>query len=378
MNFEAAYLAALAVLIVILGGVVPTAPALNFRDSELAHLRAIVLAVGGTLPGVQLNYHDLVLANWRAAIVARGGTVPGVQLNFRLSHLLHVQAFQLALGNSVAFSGNYHEALLQLVGTLDLDAQTIITSIETADGQSLETTVRYALTAFVVGCKSDSIWTGLSSGAFRFLAGPRTLAGILKAGLGADPTNINFVSGDLARNTGLVGNGTSKYLNTNRAVNADPQNAHHFCVYARRNRTGVNEQLVGARNPAGDDTGGKFAAFSTLESGLGVRIACVPNADVNLAGGNVSLNQSSLIGARRNSSTEWTARSGGTTTTHTQTSTTPVGVNMFVFCYNNGGSPSLYANSRISFYSIGGDIGAGGLALLESRIATYLSSISGI
>ena len=115
MNFEAAYLAALAALIVSLGGVVPTAPALNFRDSELAHLRAIVLAVGGTLPGVQLNYHDLVLANWRAAIVARGGTVPGVQLNFRLSHLLHVQAFQLALGNSVAFSGNYHEALLQLV-----------------------------------------------------------------------------------------------------------------------------------------------------------------------------------------------------------------------------------------------------------------------
>ena len=41
--------------------------------------------------------------------------MPGVQLNFRLSHLLHVQAFQLALGNSVAFSGNYHEGLLQLV-----------------------------------------------------------------------------------------------------------------------------------------------------------------------------------------------------------------------------------------------------------------------
>ncbi len=129
MNFEAAYLAALAALIVSLGGVVPTAPALSFRDSELAHLRAIVLAVDGTLPGVQLNYHDLVLANWRAAIVARGGTVPGVQLNFRLSHLLHVQAFQLALGNSVGFSGNYHEALLQLVRSgLNFSALTALPS----------------------------------------------------------------------------------------------------------------------------------------------------------------------------------------------------------------------------------------------------------
>jgi len=160
MNFEAAYLAALAVLIANLGGVVPTAPALNFRDSELAHLRAIVLAVGGTLPGAQLNYHDLVLANWRAAIVAKGGTVPGVQLNFRLSHLLHVQAFQLALGNSVAFSGNYHEALLQLARSglnfsaltaLPSGRQSAVTTAANAAAATLSVTPQSIIDALSVG-----------------------------------------------------------------------------------------------------------------------------------------------------------------------------------------------------------------------------------
>jgi hypothetical protein len=50
------------------------------------------------------------------------------------------------------------------------------------------------------------------------LAGARTLAGALVPLAGAAPTNVGpFVSGDYNRKTGLVGDGSTKYLNSNRA-----------------------------------------------------------------------------------------------------------------------------------------------------------------
>ena len=224
MNFEAAYLAALAALIVSLGGVVPTAPALNFRDSELAHLRAIVLAVGGTLPGVQLNYHDLVLANWRAAIVARGGTVPGVQLNFRLSHLLHVQAFQLALGNSVGFSGNYHEALLQLVRLppLDPDVLTYVAAVEAVGGSvstSAQSLLNTAITTAYGGLKYADYKAKL-----RFFWCPLSnFAGMRVPIKGSAFTNTGFVSGDYSISFG-VRPADNKLLDTGVAGNTEANN----------------------------------------------------------------------------------------------------------------------------------------------------------
>jgi hypothetical protein len=52
------------------------------------------------------------------------------------------------------------------------------------------------------------------------MAGARTLSGALTP-IAADmpaPTNYNFVSGDYDRKTGLVGDGLSKYLNTNYKI----------------------------------------------------------------------------------------------------------------------------------------------------------------
>jgi hypothetical protein len=49
---------------------------------------------------------------------------------------------------------------------------------------------------------------------------------------GTAPTNFNFVSGDYNRKTGLVGDGSTKYLDSNRAGNADPQNSFHLSTYS--------------------------------------------------------------------------------------------------------------------------------------------------
>lgn len=47
--------------------------------------------------------------------------------------------------------------------TYDVDAQAYITAVDAADGQALETGVRDAINAFVVGCKADGIWAAIKA-----------------------------------------------------------------------------------------------------------------------------------------------------------------------------------------------------------------------
>jgi hypothetical protein len=117
----------------------------------------------------------------------------------------------------------------------DTDAQSIITAVETADGQPLEITVADAINAFVVGCKTDESaipgrtnYEALAVGVWR-ICGARTLAGSFKMGQGADPTNVDLVNGDYDRRS-WISDGT-KTINTNRNNNADPQNDQSIAVW---------------------------------------------------------------------------------------------------------------------------------------------------
>ena len=109
--------------------------------------------------------------------------------------------------------------------TDDADATAYLTAVQAADGQVLEPAVRLAVNSFIKGCKADGIWTAIKASCI--LAGARTLTGALIPLVGTVPTNFNFVSGDYNRETGLVGDGSTKYLDSNRANNADPQNSNH-------------------------------------------------------------------------------------------------------------------------------------------------------
>jgi hypothetical protein len=112
-------------------------------------------------------------------------------------------------------------------GVTDPDAGAYIAAVEAADGQLLEFGVGKAINDFVVGCKQDKIWDAIKASCI--LAGARTLNGALVPLAGTAPTNFNFVSGDYNRKTGLVGDGSSKYLNSNRNNNADPQDSQPRC-----------------------------------------------------------------------------------------------------------------------------------------------------
>ena len=233
----------------------------------------------------------------------------------------------------------------------DADASTYIEAVEAADTQALETGVRYAINDFVIGCKNDGIWDAIK--ACCILAGARTLNGALVPLVGTAPTKNGTEGGwNYNRETGLQGNGTDNYLDTNRANNADPQDNNHNSAYVASIVTqsttllgceGLNDVLGGGcRNRSG-----VFAATN---------------------------NNSGFKGASRDSASFFSLRSAGTGFIAAGTTSGPVtSATLYAFARNNPpGTASQYASARIAFYSIGESLD---LAKLDARVTDLITAI---
>jgi hypothetical protein len=255
--------------------------------------------------------------------------------------------------------------------SFDPDAQTYINNVEAADGQALETSVKTAIDNFITGCKADNIWNAIKSSCI--LAGARTLNGALVPLKGTAPTNNNFVAGDYSRSTGLIGNGTTKYLNSNRAANADPQDNLHFCAYLNNFFLSTTQKGIIGQRVGGSENflaGQVVSSTETLISG----VRSATNYSTNIT------NFSGLYGCRRSSSTEFILRKVATPTeqTITDTSIGPSTANYFVFAINEsaaGTNPTNYSDFRTFFYSIGENIN---FTLLNSRLATLFTAYSSL
>jgi hypothetical protein len=238
---------------------------------------------------------------------------------------------------------------------MDSSAASYITAVETADGQALEPAVRCAIDQFVLGCKTDNVWDAIKASCI--LAGARTLAGALVPLVGAAPTNFNFVSGDYNRKTGLVGNGTTKYLDSNRNNNADPQNSKHLSVRVSTSSSAENTTLIGQALVTG-------SSHLTTNSGVS---ATSYAARVNGPGvANIGTLSTGFVGVNRSTSTGFVLRSSGSNIAEqASTSATPASGNILVF-----GGINFYAG-RLAFYSIGESLN---LALLDARVTTLVNA----
>jgi len=240
----------------------------------------------------------------------------------------------------------------------DANALAYIAAVETADGQALEGDVKTAINAFVVGCKTDGIWNAIHASCI--LAGARTLAGALVPLVGTAPTNLNFTNSDYNRKTGLKGNGSTKYLNSNQNTNANAQNNFHMCIYKTTAIDGNGAyvgQVVGSS--AYDFIHKNPNAFATARTSDAMTL---PN--VNLPG---------FFGVSRSSASTMIGRSSSTDVTRSTASFAPDNANLFVFARNQGSSASFYSNAQLSFYSIGSSIN---LALLDARVTTLMAAFA--
>ena len=191
------------------------------------------------------------------------------------------------------------------------------------------------------------------------LAGARTLAGALVPLVGTAPTNFNFVSGDYNRKTGLVGDGSTKYLNSNRNNAADPQNSQHMCVYPTAVNTTDGDRVYMGTGFL--EAGSTYFFTRTGDAAVRNRSA---TADIALSRGVAN----ALIGTSRSASAAFTYRRSGSSLSVGRPSQAPA--NGDVFVYRSNGF-SQFSNARLAFYSIGESLD---LALLDVRVTTLINT----
>lgn len=247
----------------------------------------------------------------------------------------------------------------------DADAAAYLNAVEAADGQDLEAAVRAAINDFVVGCKADGIWTPIKASCI--LAGARTLNGALVPLVGSAPTNNNFVPADYNRKTGLKGNGTTKWLNTNRLQTEAGRDNQHGAIWVSDTAlTGTVDALS-----VGGSTASYFGiGYSGTSDDVFLR---------NQGNGSVLPNRGTgtnrFIGAQR-ASTTMTVRYNYEDFTLASGTNANIAQPFTLYAYRGSSSPntvSRFTNARLSFYSIGEAIN---FTSLESRVATLMTALN--
>ena len=244
----------------------------------------------------------------------------------------------------------------------DADVSSYILAVESADGQQLEEGVISAVESFILGCKSDGIWSALKASCI--LAGARTLSGALVPLVGTAPTSANFVSGDYNRKTGLLGDGATKYINANRNHNLDSQNSHHAADWATLISTAQQRNLYGASNTSNNGSG--IQTYTNTSYRLRSR-------SVNFVQSVSNVTNTGLQAINRSSSASYTFRSNLTDYTINTVSAAPVSTASGIFASISTSTPSNYTASRVSFYSIGSSTN---LALLDTRVSTLMTALA--
>jgi hypothetical protein len=243
----------------------------------------------------------------------------------------------------------------------DADATDYLRRVQEADGQALEPAVRNAITAFVVGCKQDGIWSAIKRSCI--LMGARTLSGALTPLVGAAPTNNGpFVSGDYDRETGLKGNGSTKYLATGYANAGEGQDNFHGAVYANEKSSGVSTGFYfGAGAASNGDT--ILGALDPSTTNLFTRNRSSTSTSTSGRHG------VGFMGTSRSVSAEYVIRGLGGNTTISVASQTPSARDIDVF--RRSESPA-YVDGRLAYYSFGGSLN---LALLDARVSALYNAI---
>jgi len=260
----------------------------------------------------------------------------------------------------------------QTVPLYDSDASAYFARVEGASGdnQALEDSVKYTIDQFVRGCKADGIWSAIKASCI--LAGARTLTGALQPLVGTAPTNFNFVSGDYNRKTGLVGNGSSKYLNSNRNNNADPQDSKHIAAYTATLFTSTGTAIA-QFGCGGGATGATSLNIGFTSGSYDAGYSSRHNTSTASSqfGSNAHLG---LVAINRSTSGSYLQRTGGSNSTISNASQTPYNGNIFIGARENGsGVAQLYSTSRLAFYSIGESLD---LALLDARVTTLINAFA--
>jgi len=253
-------------------------------------------------------------------------------------------------------------------GLTEPEAVSYVAAVEAADNQELEFGVARAINDFVVGCKNDGIWDAIK--ACCILAGARTLSGALVPLVGTAPTNPGnvFVEADYNRVTGLKGDGSTKYLDSNRAGNAQSGSNLHFSTYATTS-IGNNSYTIGLTKSSAPIGVNGVYVFNPLSYIYGNSPAGSAAYTSQLA-----ITGAGFYGASRSNGTTFSASHAGTLQTETISAGTMPAESFYLFADNLVGTGARnYTNARLAFYSIGESLD---LEKLDTRVTRLMNLIT--
>ena len=248
---------------------------------------------------------------------------------------------------------------------MDPDAAAYIAAVETADTEPLEERTKIAIDNFVLGCKADGIWDAIKASCI--LAGARTLAGGLVPLVGTAPTNVGglFVSGDYNRKTGLIGNGSTKHLDSGRLSSSDPQDSVHLSTYITAAASAGNSFYMGS---ASATEGGSELILGQTTTPV-FRARSRNSAPLDLA---VTGSLQGFLGSSRSSSANFTLRAGTSSATGAIASQgLTTGLPIYIYGRYLNGALAAPVNARLAFYSIGESLD---LALLDARVTDLINA----
>jgi len=261
------------------------------------------------------------------------------------------------------FAGGYPSLGSQPLPT-DSDCLTYLANVASADGSGVEVGVAMALDAFFRDLKATpGLFDAIKASCI--LCGARTITGALVPLAGTAPTPYNFASGDYSRTTGLKGDGATKYLDTNRAGNADGQNDAHIAVY--KTDTALASGYIAGRYTSAGTLAGISRSGSNPRFWVNDAVGYTPSTgDAAIAG---------FFAASRNSPSQiaWKSPTSGDTGAASSTGVSAWTTNIFATTSGSNGSPAGYSDARLAFYSIGSSLD---LAALDNRVSTLVASIA--
>jgi hypothetical protein len=264
----------------------------------------------------------------------------------------------------ITLNQEIHDALMGAFS--DTDVLAYVQAVETADAEYLNYSVAQAVNTLVTSLKAtDSPNAGVSQWeaikALSVFAGAHSLTGALVPLKGATVTNSNFVSGDYNR-IGLLGDDTSKQINSNRANNADPQNNKSIFVYVTTPHSAIGQSLIGSGEGAGS---GNTQLFMSDPDTL-IRVNYLSSSS------QPSVRAVGLYGASRNNGANVDyVFASGTVTNVAATSTTPTSNSIYYF---SRGSTS-YSNAGLSVCGVGEAVDLG---LLKTTLDAFQTQMAGI
>lgn len=272
-------------------------------------------------------------------------------------------------GASLPSGGNFP------VTATDPDAAAYIDLVQQYDNAALESGVQSAIDTLVTSLKSSSLWDDIIH--LQLLTGPRTLEGLTVSLKGTVPSLYGFNSSDYDRRTGLKGDGSKKYVDTNVSMssifNADGKYAIIHMVRA----TNLNSTYLGA-NSVYTTNGSCLIGLGETPTTSTMRILAAESVNI---GNTLRHDSDGVYGVFKRLGGNYFVLYPGTTSDSVQTlNTSPSDRNIYVLATNDSLVPRNHSNGRVGLYALGNypDSTTTDATTFRTHINTFFTTMSSV